>query len=156
VVVYALPSETPFSNIGGCIAALEPLEASCGQTLQAELQCLVAHCSQCSIPFSAVGSERSAALGRLNGCFAVAQNKGCASEARAAATCLGAVTGRSAIARDTCALMNRNLDSFLQAVSFMCGYGAVDDIDAGATVPDASADAMPPGDGDAGIDAGPG
>src|SRR5215472_19049032 len=50
--VYAnSPGETDYINIGGCVALADPSALSCGQAIQAELECELAGClTACPVP----------------------------------------------------------------------------------------------------------
>jgi hypothetical protein len=111
----------PTSNVGGCIAALDPSQAACGEATAASDQCALAQCAGCS--------ESTASLDELDECLTVAAyDDGCMALQTAEDTCQTALppgsAGRSCLYFYGAPSNEMLDDAFILYASAVCG-GAV-------------------------------
>jgi hypothetical protein len=103
--------------VGGCIAALDPGSAACGEAVQKQLRCMLSACDSCSVR-SPADPARVHSVDVMNDCFARALEGVCKAEGEAAAGCLGQVGAGPAAA---CLSMDDNLDALFRVIGAMCG-----------------------------------
>jgi hypothetical protein len=145
LVAFDLPGEVDFTNVGGCIAIVEPAQKTCATQVQAQLECELDACSSCSVAGADDQGQRDKSVDDLNGCFDAALTGPCQEVANAANECLGQLSPATAA---MCGTMNDDLDALFAVMNGMCGDGSLippppppPDVDAGSdSGPDAGAD----------------